>query len=234
MDFLLISWGGMRSFLNLFGPSPFKALQVHMQIVARCVHMLVELFEALEQKDYDLAKQVATAIERLEHQADIAKNDIRNHLPKSLFIPIDRNNLLSILSIQDNIADSAEDVAVLTSFKKIEIPANLKMPFDAFLKRNLEAFDAVRQIIEEMGELVEFSFGGLEAEKVKNLVNEVAIKEHEVDLLQHSLLRALFAMEAEISYGTFYLWMQLITAIASLSNLSQNMADRVRMTLESD
>ena len=224
----------MRSFLNLFRPSPFKALQVHMQIVSRCVHLLVEMFEAIDRKDYKLADELAANIERLEHQADIAKNDIRNHLPKSLFMPIDRNNLLSILSMQDNVADSAEDIAVLTSFKKLEIPAGVKINFYAFLKRNIETFDCVQQIIEEIGELLEFSFGGVEAEKIKTLVNEVAIKEHEVDLLQHALLKAFFAMEAEISYGSFYLWMQLIAAIASLSNLSQKIANRVRMTLESD
>lgn len=224
----------MRSFLNLFGPSPFKALQVHMQIVARCVHMLFELFEAVEKKDSQRIETIANAIGRLEHQADIAKNDIRNHLPKSLYLPIDRSHLLDILSMQDHIADSAEDVAVLMGFKAIEIPKILQANFKLFLQLNVDTFDLVQKIVQEIGELVEFSFGGVEAEKVKAMVHNVAFKEHEVDLLQRSLLKALFSLESEMSFTTFYLWMRIIEGVASLSNLSEKLANRVRMTLESE
>ena len=224
----------MRSFLNLFVPDPFAALQVHMQIVARCVHMLSDLFEALQNKDYRRSEDIASAIGKLEHQADIAKNDIRNHLPKSLYLPIDRNALLEILSMQDHIADSAEDIAVLTGFKTLEIPLPLSSKFKLFLARNIETFDSVQKIICELGGLVEFSFGGVEADKVKGLVHEVAYKEHQVDLLQHALLKALFALESEMTFASFYLWLRIIESVASLSNLSQKLADRVRMTLEVD
>ncbi len=97
----------MRTFLNLFGRSPFTPLQSHMQNVADCVHQLMDLFEALENKNFERVEKIANAISEHEHIADITKNDIRNHLPKSLFVPIDRSQLLEILGILDGIADRA-------------------------------------------------------------------------------------------------------------------------------
>ncbi len=222
----------MRTFLNLFGRSPFVPLQSHMQNVADCVHQLVELFDAIENKDYERVDKIANAISEHEHIADITKNDIRNHLPKSLFLPIDRSNLLDILSTQDRIADCAEDVAILTTLKKVDLLDAFKKEFNLFLHKNIECFDEAHKIIQELHELLESSFGGIEAEKVKSMVERVSFKEHEADLLQRQLLRSLFAAENQLTFVTFDLWQKIFFALASISNLSENLANRVRMTLE--
>ena len=113
----------MLTILSLFGRSPFAPFQSHMESVSRCVHCLPPLCEAIEKKDYARVEQISEEISRLEHEADLIKNDIRNHLPKSLFLPIDRSNLLEILSIQDSIADKVEDVCCYRYFKAIRIIA---------------------------------------------------------------------------------------------------------------
>lgn len=222
----------LGSLFNLFGRSPFAPLQSHMEKVSGCVHLLPNLFQALEQKNREALELVATQIGELEHQADITKNDIRNHLPKSLFLPIDRAHLLEILSTQDRIADRAEDVSVLILLKPIELLPSFKQEFNEFLHKNIVAFDGARQIIKEMHELLESSFGGAEAEKVRSMVEDVSYKEHEVDLIQSQLLKKLFQAENEMSYTTFYLWQKICEALAAVSNLSENLAYRVRMTLE--
>ena len=222
----------MLTILSLFGRSPFAPLRSHMESVGLCVHRLPELFEALEQKDYPRLEKIAEEISRLEHDADLIKNDIRNHLPKSLFLPIDRSNLLEILSIQDSIADKAEDVAVLMTLKPLELLPIFKQEFKLFLQKNIETFDEAKLIIKELHELVESSFGGIEAEKVRSMVDEVAFREHEVDLIQRQLLKSLFKAEDELTYITFHQWQRMFESIASISNYSENLAYRIRMTLE--
>lgn len=222
----------MLTILSLFGRSPFAPLQSHMDSVAICVHLLPDIFTALEQKDYQRLEQLAAEVSRLEHDADLIKNDIRNHLPKSLFLPIDRGNLLEILSIQDQIADKVEDVAVLVTLKPLELLPIFKEEFKLFLKKNIDTFDEAKLIIKELHELVESSFGGIEAEKVRSMVDEVAFREHEVDLLQRQLLKSLFKAEDQLNYITFHQWQRLFESVASISNLSENLANRIRMTLE--
>lgn len=222
----------MLTILSLFGRSPFALLQSHMDSVALCVHRLPELFEALEKKDYIRLEQLAVEISKLEHDADLIKNDIRNHLPKSLFLPIDRSNLLEVLSLQDHIADKVEDIAVILSLKPLELFSSFKEDFRLFLNKNIETFDKTRLIIKELHELVESSFGGIEAEKVRAMVDEVAFKEHEADLIQQQLLKSFFKAENELNFITFHQWQKLFECLASISNLSENLAFRIRMTLE--
>lgn len=222
----------MFTILKLFGRSPFAPLHSHMEKVADCVYKLVELFEAVRRGEDQAVSELAARISEMEHQADLTKNDIRNHLPKSLFLPIDRAQLLEILTIQDNIADRAEDAAVLATIKHLELPSAIADDFSAFLAKNLESFEAVRRIMNELHDLLESSFGGLEAEKVRSMVEEVAFREHEADLLQRKLLKALVALEASLSVSNFYLWTRIFEAVAGISNLSERLANRMRMTLD--
>jgi len=222
----------MRTITKLFGRSPFGPLQAHMDQVADCVTMVAEALVAMQGGDHDKVKQLAPEVSKSEHKADSVKNDIRNHLPRSLFLPIDRANLLDILRIQDNLADKAEDIAVLLTFRKLELPDAWRQTFDLFLEKNVGAFEAVRQIIHQLDELLETSFGGAEAEKVKVMVDQVALLEHEADVVQRDLITLLYDDEDKMTYGTFNLWMKLISEVADLSNYSEKLAYRVRMTLE--
>lgn len=222
----------MLTILKLFGHSPFAPLQSHMDKVASCVHMLKTLFKAIDNQDEHTLNEAAQKISEYEHQADDTKNDIRNHLPKSLFLAIDREHLLEILTIQDSLADKAQDIAVLATIKPITVPPSCKEDFSIFLAKNIEAFDGARLIIKELHELLETSFGGIEAEKVKAMVYSVAYKEHEADLIQRRLLKDLFCNDKEMSFSEFLLWQRIFEAVSALSNLSEKLANRIRMTLE--
>lgn len=222
----------MQTLARLFGRSPFAPLQTHMDKVAVCVHEVPLLFEAVKNKDYALVEIIAARTSKSEHDADLTKNDIRNHLPTGLFLPIARGSILEILSLQDNIADRAEDTAILLTFRNLEISSSWSELFFVFLEKSLETFEGVYKIIKEMGQLLETSFGGSEAEKVCRMVEEVAYKEHETDVLQRTLLKKFFLNVDDLPAPSFYLWMKVIHEIASISDEAEKLANRVRMTLE--
>ncbi|MFN0065428.1 MAG: TIGR00153 family protein [Chlamydiales bacterium] len=222
----------MQTLARLFGRSPFKPLQTHMAKVADCMDQLPPLFEALEQKDYFLVEEISQKICKLEHEADLTKNDIRNNLPSTLFLPIDRASLLEILALQDTIADRAEDLGILLTLSKLEMSSTWKEIFKEFVKKNLLTFEGAHQIILEMGSLLESSFGGTEAEKVQGMVDSVAYQEHEVDLLQRELLKRFFQESEDMKTPHLFLWMKVIQGVDAISDESEKLANRVRMILE--
>ncbi len=222
----------MRTIAKLFGRSPFGPLQSHMERVAECVAKVPELFAAVEAQQDDVLPGLAAEISRLEHAADQVKNDIRSNLPKRMFLSVDRGALLEMLATQDSIADRCENIGVLLTLRHLDMLDCFKPHFASFLEKNIEAFHAARRLIQELDELVESSFGGAEADKVKNMVEDVAFKEHEADVIQRELLRELFRNEAAMTYGQFFLWSQIFQEVADLSNLSERLAYRLRMTLE--
>ena len=222
----------MVHILDLFGHSPFAPLQQHMERVSRCVGSFKELFAALSQKNDALLTQISDDICHNEHAADVIKNDIRNNLPSKFLLSIDRSTFLTMLALQDSIADRAEDIAILLRLRKMEPIEPLSMILDRFLEKNISCFNSAAAIICQMHELLESSFGGAEAAKVKQMTEEVGAKEHEVDLVQRDLLKCLYSVESQMSYGTYYQWQKIFEAMSAISNLSKNLAGCVRMALD--
>ncbi|HDY67129.1 MAG: TIGR00153 family protein [Candidatus Scalindua sediminis] len=222
----------MRTLAKLFAKSPFAPLQKHMEDVNECVNKVKEIFEALEKNDSESIHRIAKEISKLEAKADTTKNELRNHLPSSLFMPISKGALLEILSLQDDIADDCEDIGILLTLKELTLKEEFKDDFKNFLKRNFETYKLIKIIIDEFDNLLETSFTGREAEKVKSMVIEVALKEHEADLSQRQLLKNIFNNEEHFSHGEFQLWLSILKEIRTLSNTSEKLAHRIRNLLD--
>lgn len=223
----------MRTIAKVFGQSPFVPMQLHMEKVAESVYTLPSIFAAYRQGDSVLVRDLSEKISRREHEADQIKNDIRNSMPRGLFMPVDRTNLERMISIQDSIANCAEDIGVLLTFKQAGAFEGFDAGFDVFLNLSLEAFGLARNIIEALDELLETGFGGVEAQAVRNLVDQVAAKEHETDVRQQELVRLILKHEQDISYGDFYLWTRIIQKVAAIADRSENLSLEVRTTLDS-
>ena len=115
----------MINISSMFAKSPFKPLRDHMDKVAESVAPLKEFFEALNQKDYAKVKEIQLQVSLAEKEADIIKNEVRDHLPRSIFMPINRRDLLEMLDMQDTIADVAQDIVNLLTLRKMSLPKEL-------------------------------------------------------------------------------------------------------------
>jgi predicted phosphate transport protein (TIGR00153 family) len=203
-----------------------------MARVAECVHKMSDLYEAHREGDQNKVEALAEEISNLEHLADLEKNEIRNNLPKGIFLAVNRADLLDILSLQDTIADKAEDIAFLLTLKKMDPIEEIDEDLRAFIGKNIETVDYAHNVLKQMDELLETSFGGKEADLVVQMVERVAFLEHEADKLQATLLKKMFRMEKEMPYTSFYLWMTILKTTAALSNTAEKLANKVRMLLE--
>ncbi len=222
----------MLNFAKLFGKSPFAPLQSHMQKVGKCVDELTFLYEALAKNDSNAILECKKVISKLEHEADLTKNDIRNHLPKSIFLPIDRFQLLEILALQDALSDKAEDLAITATLAPLKSFSQYEKEVKVLFDKNIEAFHGVKKVIEEMDRLLETSFGGLEGQKVKTMIEEIAYLEHEIDLLQYDFVKKIYTEAEALSKAEFHLWITLVRELGEISNLSEKLANRIRMILE--
>lgn len=222
----------MLTIAKLFGKSPFAPLQTHMDKVASCIGELPTLFQALIAQDMSSIEQIGEKISQLEHEADLTKHDIRTHLPRSLFLPVDHGDLLEILSLQDSLADQAEKIAHHAAMRKLILLPNMQEDFASLCSKVIEAFWLSRKVIKELEELLESSFGGIEAQKVKGMVEQIAFCEYETALLQNQLTKRLYQEGDAIPYPAFHLALSLIEEISHLARISEELGNRVRMLLE--
>ncbi len=221
----------VNAMARLFGRSPFVPLQLHLDKVADCVEAAFSLLERIREGEDPNVEETAREISKLEHKADLVKNDIRNNLPRGLFLAIDRSQLLEILSLQDSIADKAEDIGILMSLRSAKMLDSLVEPFGEYIKGNKDAFHKARDVMRELDALIESGFGGVEATRVVQMVDAVAESEHNCDIMQRKLMKQVLDHEDELSVGNFFVWQRLLHEIAGISNYSEKLANRVRMLL---
>lgn len=183
---------------NLFGQSPIRPLQTHMEKAHLCAETLLPFFTAVFDNDWSAAQCYQQDISKLEKDADNLKKEIRLHLPKSLFLPVPRSDLLEMLKLQDRIPNKAKDIAGLVLGRKMHFPGIIVGPYMELLKRCIEASGQAQKAIDELDELLETGFRGAEAKLVEDMIVELDRIEHATDELQISLRHLLFGLETEL------------------------------------
>ena len=216
---------------SLLKRSPFKPMQEHMRTVIGCVSEVPGLFEALISGNQEELTAHQERIFAKEHEADNLKNDLRAHLPRSLFMPVDRRDLLEMLELQDAIANIAQDIAGLTMERNMSVPENMAEPLMALVQRCVETCNDSAAIINELDELVETGFRGREVKKVELMVARLNQSEHETDELGSALTRILFSQEDEMRPVSVMFWYQLIKWIGNLADNAEQVGDRLRLLI---
>ena len=224
----------MRSTSPLAGllhKSPFKPIQEHMRTVFSCVSLLQPLFEALYAKDQERVRQLAEQIGDLETEADKQKSVFRLNMPKTLFMPVDRRDLLNLLHDQDTLADDTEEISQILISRKMEVPDTIKELLSILLTNTLDICSEAKLIIEELDELVQVGFGGREHDKVIRMIDEIRKSEHSIDHTLLQIKRGLFSVEETLSPISVMFWYQIIDLLGDMSDQAENMSDRLLLFL---
>jgi predicted phosphate transport protein (TIGR00153 family) len=205
-------------------------MQQHMRAATACAREVLPLFEAMASGDTAAIAERRQAIEKLEHEADSIKNEIRSHLPKRLLMAVERRDMLEILDSQDSIADVAQDIAGLAEQRQMVVPEALREPLLELVRRVLDACDQAERVINELDELVETGFAGREVGRVEEMIGELNRIESDTDALAERVTRQIFAMEAELGVGTVF-WYQMVGWIGDLADYAERVGNRLRLLI---
>ena len=221
----------MRTILSMFAKSPFKPLVNHIGKVNECVDQIIPLFDAFQSKDYNKVETISEHISKVEHKADKIKDDIRQHLPQSIFLPVDKRDFMHLLSAQDDIADAVEDLAVLMRIKHISLPEELNEPLRDLVRHVVDAANEACSMIRELEDLLEASFGGAEAEKVEKMAADLGTSEWEADKKQFLLAQKLFSLGDRLSAADLLLLNELIKKLGGVADQAEKIGKTLRIFL---
>jgi uncharacterized protein len=216
---------------NIFGSSPVMPLEKHVDIAYRCTRELVGFFEAVVSDDWDRAREIRGAIASLENEADDLKKEIRIHLPKSLFMPVPREDLLELLLVQDKMANRAKDVSGLVLGRKMQIPSAIAEKFVEFVQRCVDAAKQARKSVRELDELFTTGFRGAEVSLVSSLIEELDRIETDTDDLQAELRAELFAVEADYDPVHVIFLYRVIELTGEIADMAERVGRRLELLL---
>lgn len=197
----------------------------------KAANELVTLFEKAIEGDWDAAGESRRKIVALEQEADEIKKQIRAQLPKSLFMPVPREDLLNLLWAQDQIANKARDVSGLVYGRRMEIPESIRKDFVAYVSRNVDAAKKARKSIRELDELYETGFRGAEADFVAALVEELDQIENDTDAMQAQIRARLFAIEKDLPPVDVVFLYRVIELTGEVGDMAERIGRRLELLL---
>lgn len=210
---------------KVFRKSPFDGLIKHAAKIKECIQVFRDAIKAFCAEDFDRFDDLAKKVSKLEHEADLIKANIRAHLPKWIFMPVDKAQFLMLLKEQDAILDFAEDALIWFSFRKTKIPEEIKEDFSLHLSKVLETVDALEKVINNIHEII----AGLpkkERKELKDLVKDIHQKEWEADQIEMRMTKKLFNLDLD-PLAIFHL-SKAFDLIDQIANHTENAGDWVR------
>lgn len=220
-----------NSFLGVFAKSPLKPLEDHIDLVDQCTQLLSPFFSCVHKGDWAGAENVQQQISLLEKQADEIKRDLRTNLPTGLFMPIQRQDILSLLTQQDKIANKAKDISGRIIGRQLQIPQSLQAPFEQYLNRCLNATTQAKDVINELDELLEAGFKGREVELVEKMILKLDAIEDDTDSLQISLRKGLLDIEAQLNPVDVMFLYNIIEWVGDLADIAERVGARLELML---
>lgn len=211
--------------------SPFEPLAEHMERVRQCVNLVLPMFECARSGDFDRLKVLTQQVFKAEHKADEVKQEIRRTIPKAFSLPVFRGDLLAFVHVQDDLADTAEDLAVQLTIKRLTLPEALADDALDYVRQVLAVCAKLYEATGRLKELEEADFGGKPAERVLEIARQAEHEEWVADKMQYKLAQQLFALEDELKPTDIFLWSGIFQNLGALANHADKTAERLRRML---
>lgn len=216
---------------KVFGRSPIRPLLDHMKAVHACVQQLTPFFQAVMNQNWEEAEIHREKVVKLEHEADELKRDLRLHLPRGLFMPVQRSDILELVTRQDMLANKAKDITGIVIGRKIQIPETVSPVYLAFLSCSVDAAKHAYEAIGELDELSEVGFSGKEIQIIEGMVNRLHKIERESDKLEITVRQGIFDLEPKLPPVNVMFLYKIIEWTGDIAGYAQRVGDGLQILI---
>jgi predicted phosphate transport protein (TIGR00153 family) len=216
---------------RFFAPSPFVQLHEHAKKVHECVELIRPLTEALLAEDYEKIEELHNVMSKTEHEADQIKTELRDKLSKLYFLSVGQHELSRFLAYQDDIADAAEDFAVVLLLRKTKVPKELQAEFMAFVEQVISVSEQLMGLESDLSTLAEAAFTGEEAENVLKGIEKIGEEEWKADRLERKFARHFYSMEDKLDPVTVSFFNKYCETLSAVANNAEKTAKYLRLII---
>jgi predicted phosphate transport protein (TIGR00153 family) len=208
--------------------SPFGQLLEHMEKVRECIEILGDGLIKYYNGNYKSFSDLAKKVSEIEHEADMIKRNLRNHLPTSLFMPVDKGKFMWALREQDKILDHAENLVKMLDMRHTKIPKELQEVFISHLKLVMKTVDAMQDAVGNIRDLVETSFVKREREQTKKYIYKVHELEWKADQKKYEMTQGIYNLEKKLDPMDVYHLLKIADWVDDIADHAENVADWIR------
>ncbi|MBI9080790.1 MAG: DUF47 family protein [Pseudodesulfovibrio sp.] len=204
---------------------PMEGLVEHYDKIAECVATIDDSLECYVSggvcREFD---DLTRTIDDIENHADVIKRNLRNHLPKGLFMSVEKPLFLNYTRSQDNILDAAQDALHWLAMRKVVIPEDIQ-------KDLIYLLDAVARVTVLLGPALKATIAlvhghSLDRDGTKECFRKVRQERDNVRKLKNNLHKKVY--EKDVDFKDIYQLLHFIDCLDDMGHNTENCADILR------
>jgi predicted phosphate transport protein (TIGR00153 family) len=206
-----------------------ETLRKNARDVVNTVKKFEEMMGAFfSERNVKKAEALGRQVTELETKADQSRRKFARSLGEGAFLPAFRGDLARLAEQLDNVADAAEEVTRTILLREKLLDALLKA------EKKQKKAKAIRECMVKMAGLttqtVETLLGSIDSlgsniDVAKEKIEEVEKLEHEIDLLEQSLLGEMYVYEKVLDPVSVIQLGMLIRGIGDISDRAEDVGD---------
>lgn len=202
--------------------APYEMLMAHFDRVLRSVDKMAEMVDLYLGGEFDAAATLSATVSMHEHEADDIKTHMRRTMPRLIFMPISRQDMLDLLTENERIADTAQDVAQILDLRQTRVPKSLHPLVRKYVEHVVQSVKALEVMMQHFGTLLEGSFSKGESQKLMELGLRVHEHEYEADGVNKAAARAVYALEGKESAVTIFHLLRFLDVLDGVADHAEN------------
>ncbi|WP_018124971.1 DUF47 domain-containing protein [Desulfovibrio oxyclinae] len=205
---------------------PMDGLVEHYDKIAECIGAIDDSLECYVSggvcREF---KELKNAIDKIENHADKIKRNIRNHLPKGLYMAVDKTLFLNYTKFQDNILDAAQDALHWLGMRPVDVPTDMQ-------KDLINLLDSVRTATELLGPAlkatIDLVYGEtIDREGTKETYRKVRKERESIRRSTNELVKKIYNSD-DMEFKDIYQLIHFCECLGDMGHSCENCVDTLR------
>ena len=202
-----------------------------MTLAVKAAAELTGFFEAVTSDDWEQARQIQQRVTQFGQQANELKKELRVHIPKRLFLPLPRTDLLELLASQDRLPNRAKDITGIIIGRRMSIPSSMHEEMNEFVQASVAAAEQALVAISEFDKLIESGFDYRELSLISTMIKQLDELEEKSDRLEIGVRTSLFALETQLPPVDVMFLYNIIDWVGDIANRAHDVGGRLHLLL---
>lgn len=212
--------------------SPLEGILEHYGQITKGMALIEESMEcyitrtdsAMTCKEFNA---LVAEVDAAEEKADTIKRYIRNHLPRSIFLPVEKHIFFSYTRQQDDILDAGQAALQWLAMRDVAIPELFQRDLIFFLCEVSKCVHMLRPAIE--GTISWVGSQGADRSDVKRYYRDVRSQHKTVREMMHKLNSKLYC--SDLDFKDIYQLLHFVENLYKMSHSAEGCADLLRVMI---
>jgi len=216
-------------FLGIPSRAPLDGLLAHYEPIAKGLTVIERALAGYLHDGVTRGFMALTAeLDSLEAEADKLKRHARNHLPRGLFMAVDKTLYLNCSRSQDDIMDHAQDALHWLAMRQAATPRGMDEDLQGFLAEAARTVTLLRPALAATVALVHRdAAAGEDGRKVvKERIHAVREQHTKVSKARGRLVGAIYG--ADLDFKDIYQLVHFVDCLRGMSHSAEGCADILR------